>query len=176
MYNKQKKSLKETIANMDNNEIDELICDLSERFLIPNWYNKDQICDIVDKESLLEALKLLDLNAEIHENPINLKGYRGDVRNEKAHIVIDKQQVNKFTGASNDIGFIWNEESKKYDMICSEYDKRLLIDFRVIQAYAKEAIESVLKKNGFKIKVNIAEEEFKKRQMTDMTLKVRKII
>ena len=61
-------------------------------------------------------------------------------------------------------------------MICSEYDKRLLVDFRVIQAYAKEAIEAVLKKNGFKIKVNIAEEEFKKRQMTDMTLKVRKII
>jgi hypothetical protein len=133
-------------------------------------------CDIVDKESLLEALKLLDLNAEIHENPINLKGYRGDVRNEKAHIVIDKQQVNKFTGASNDIGFLWNEAENKYEFIVSEYDQRFKMDQRVIQAYVKVVLEKALKKNGFKIKVNIDEDNLKRKIMSDLEITARKII
>jgi len=133
-------------------------------------------CDIVDKESLLEALELLDLNAEIHENPINLKGYRGDVRNEKAHIVIDKQQVNKFTGASNDIGFLWNEAENKYEFIVSEYDQRFKMDQRVIQAYIKVVLEKALKKNGFKIKVNIDEDNLQRKIMSDLEITARKII
>lgn len=133
-------------------------------------------CDIVDKESLLEALELLDLEAEVHENPINLKGYRGDVRNEKAHIVIDKQQVNKFTGASNDIGFLWNEAENKYEFIVSEYDQRFKMDQRVIQAYVKVVLEKALKKNGFKIKVNIDEDNLKRKIMSDLEITARKII
>ena len=133
-------------------------------------------CDIVDKDSLLEALELLDLEAEVHENPINLKGYRGDVRNEKAHIVIDKQQVNKFTGASNDIGFLWNEAENKYEFIVSEYDQRFKMDQRVIQAYVKVVLEKALKKNGFKIKVNIDEDNLKRKIMSDLGITARKII
>lgn len=133
-------------------------------------------CDIVDKDSLLEALELLDLEAEVHENPINLKGYRGDVRNEKAHIVIDKQQVNKFTGASNDIGFLWNEAENKYEFIVSEYDQRFKMDQRIIQAYVKVVLEKALKKNGFKIKVNIDEDDLKRKIMSDLEITARKII
>lgn len=133
-------------------------------------------CDIVDKDSLLEALELLDLEAEVHENPINLKGYRGDVRNEKAHIIIDKQQVNKFTGASNDIGFLWNEAENKYEFIVSEYDQRFKMDQRVIQAYVKVVLEKALKKNGFKIKVNIDEDNLKRKIMSDLEITARKII
>jgi len=133
-------------------------------------------CDIVDKDSLLEALELLDLEAEVHENPINLKGYRGDVRNEKAHIVIDKQQVNKFTGASNDIGFLWNEAENKYEFIVSEYDQRFKMDQRVIQAYIKVVLEKALKKNGFKIKVNIDEDNLKRKVMSDLEITARKIV
>ena len=133
-------------------------------------------CDIVDKDSLLEALELLDLEAEVHENPINLKGYRGDVRNEKAHIVIDKQQVNKFNGASNDIGFLWNEAENKYEFIVSEYDQRFKMDQRVIQAYVKVVLEKALKKNGFKIKVNIDEDNLKRKIMSDLEITARKII
>lgn len=133
-------------------------------------------CDIVDKDSLLEALELLDLEAEVHENPINLKGYRGDKRNETAHIVIDKQQVNKFTGASNDIGFLWNEAENKYEFIVSEYDQRFKMDQRIIQAYIKVVLEKALKKNGFKIKVNIDEDNLKRKIMSDLEITARKII
>ncbi len=131
-------------------------------------------CDIVDKESLLEALKLLNLNFEDHENPQSLFGWKDDERNEKANIILRRNEVNKFTGASNDIGFLWNDD--KYEMIISEYDKRCNMDKRIIQAYVKVVLEKSLIKNGFKIKVNIDDEIFRKKQILDLDIVARKII
>jgi hypothetical protein len=133
-------------------------------------------CDIVDKDSLLEALSLLGFSPDVLNEPKNLKGYRGDERKEVAHIIIPKDQVNKFTGASNDIGFFWNESEKKYDFILSDYDKAQKMDQRVIQSYVKIVLEKALKKNGFKIKVNINEEDLLKKQLSDLEIKARKII
>ena len=133
-------------------------------------------CEIVDKECLLEALSLLGFNSDVLNEPKNLKGYRGDERKEVAHIIIPRDQVNKFTGASNDIGFFWNEKEQKYDFILSDYDKAKIMDQRIIQAYVKIALEKALAKNGFKIKVNINDEEFLKRTMSEMEIVARKII
>jgi len=133
-------------------------------------------CEIVDKDTLLEALKLLGFSPDVLNEPKNLKGYRGDERKEVAHVIIPRDQVNKFTGASNDIGFFWNETEQKYDFICSAYDKKMLMDQRIIQAYVKVAIEKALVKNGFKIKVNINDEEFLKRTMSEMEIVARKLI
>jgi hypothetical protein len=133
-------------------------------------------CDIVDKESLLEALSLLGFTPDVLIEPKHLTGYRGDEREETANIIISKDQVNKFTGASNDIGFLWNEKENKYDFIVSDYDKAKLMDQRIIQAYVKVVLEKALKKNGFKIKVNINEEDLLKRQLSDLEIKARKII
>jgi hypothetical protein len=133
-------------------------------------------CDIVDKDSLLEALSLLGFSPDVLNEPKNLKGYRGDERKEIAHIIIPRDQVNKFTGASNDIGFFWNESEKKYDFILSDYDKAQKMDQRVIQSYVKIVLEKALKKNGFKIKVNINEEDLLKKQLSDLEIKARKII
>ena len=133
-------------------------------------------CEIVDKECLLEALSLLGFNPDVLNEPKNLKGYRGDERKEVAHIIIPRDQVNKFTGASNDIGFFWNEKEQKYDFILSDYDKAKIMDQRIIQAYVKISLEKALAKNGFKIKVNINDEEFLKRTMSEMEIVARKII
>ena len=133
-------------------------------------------CDIVDKESLLEALSLLGFTPDVLVEPKQLTGYRGDERKETANIIISKDQVNKFTGASNDIGFLWNQKENKYDFIVSDYDKAKLMDQRIIQAYVKVVLEKALKKNGFKIKVNINEEDLLKRQLSDLEIKARKII
>jgi len=133
-------------------------------------------CEIVDKDCLLEALSLLDFTPDVLSEPKSLKGYRGDERKEVAHIIISRNQINKFTGASNDIGFFWNETEQKYDFICSDYDKTKNMDQRIIQAYVKVAIEKALAKNGFKIKVNINDEEFLKRTMSEMEIVARKII
>ena len=133
-------------------------------------------CDIVDKESLLEALSLLGFTPDVLVEPKHLTGYRGDERKETANIIISKDQVNKFTGASNDIGFLCNQKENKYDFIVSDYDKAKLMDQRIIQAYVKVVLEKALKKNGFKIKVNINEEDLLKRQLSDLEIKARKII
>jgi len=133
-------------------------------------------CEIVDKDCLLEALSLLGFTPDVLSEPKSLKGYRGDERKEVAHIIISRNQINKFTGASNDIGFFWNETEQKYDFICSDYDKSKSMDQRIIQAYVKVAIEKALAKNGFKIKVNINDEDFLKRTMSEMEIVARKII
>ena len=133
-------------------------------------------CEIVDKDCLLEALSLLGFTPDVLSEPKSLRGYRGDERKEVAHIIISRNQINKFTGASNDIGFFWNETEQKYDFICSDYDKAKSMDQRIIQAYVKVAIEKALAKNGFKIKVNINDEDFLKRTMSEMEIVARKII
>jgi hypothetical protein len=133
-------------------------------------------CEIVDKDCLLEALSLLGFSPDVFVEPKKLQGYRGDQRNEVANIVISREQVNKFTGASNDIGFLWNEKENKYDFIVSDYDVAKKMDQRIIQAYVKIAIEKALAKNGFKIKVNINDEEFIKKTMSEMEIVARKLI
>ena len=133
-------------------------------------------CEIVDKDCLLEALSLLGFSPNVFVEPKKLQGYRGDQRNEVANIVISREQVNKFTGASNDIGFLWNEKENKYDFIVSDYDVAKKMDQRIIQAYVKIAIEKALAKNGFKIKVNINDEEFLKKTMSEMEIVARKLI
>jgi len=133
-------------------------------------------CEIVDKDCLLEALSLLGFSPDVFVEPKKLQGYRGDQRNEVANIVISREQVNKFTGASNDIGFLWNEKENKYDFIVTDYDVAKKMDQRIIQAYVKIAIEKALAKNGFKIKVNINDEEFLKRTMSEMEIVARKLI
>ncbi len=133
-------------------------------------------CEIVDKDCLLEALKLLGFSPDVFVEPEKLKGYRGDQRNEVANIVISRDQVNKFTGASNDIGFLWNGSENKYDFIVSDYDVAKKMDQRIIQAYVKVVLEKALAKNGFKIKVNVNDEEFLNRTMSEMEIVARKLI
>jgi len=145
------------------------------RRIVMSAYKKIE-CEIVDKDCLLEALSLLGFSPDVFVEPEKLKGYRGDQRNEVANIVISRDQVNKFTGASNDIGFLWNEKENKYDFIVSDYDVAKKMDQRIIQAYVKIAIEKALAKNGFKIKVNINDEEFLKRTMSEMEIVARKLI
>ena len=133
-------------------------------------------CNIVDKETLLEALKSLGFNPDVCNEPQNLKGYKGDVRKEVAHVIIPKDQINFFTGASNDIGFLWNSKTEKYDFICSEYDKKKEMDIRIIQAYVKIVLEKSLLKQGYKIKVNIGEDDLLRKKITDLNMVARKLI
>lgn len=133
-------------------------------------------CNIVNKESLLKALESLGFTPEEFEIPINLKGYKNDIREEKANIIVTKEQLNFFTGASNDLGFLWLEGENKYEMICSEYDTKHKIDERVIQAYTKVVLEEALEKQGFKIKVNIADTDLQTKKQIPIQIVARKII
>ena len=133
-------------------------------------------CEIVDKNSLLNALSSLGFKPICYTAPEQLTGYKGDKRDEKANIIIPKEQVNHFTGASNDIGFLWDAENKKYEMIVSDYDQSRKMHDRIIQSYVKVVLEEALAKNGFKIKVNIEDDVLLQRRITDLNIVARKII
>lgn len=63
---------------------------------------------IRDKDCLIGALNEMGhTHLEVHEQPVNLHGYRGDVRAQKAHVVIRRQHVG---GAANDIGFLFQDD------------------------------------------------------------------
>lgn len=134
-------------------------------------------CTIIDKDSLLEALDFLELEYSEHDDPKNLTGYMNDIRNDLANIIISKESLNlKYTGASNDIGFLWNEVEQKYEFICSEYDKRKNMDARIIQAYAKIVIEKALVKNGYKTTIIITDDLSRRRAIEDIEIVAKKLI
>lgn len=134
-------------------------------------------CSFVDREALLEALRQLGFTPEEHDIPQFLRGYQGEHREEKAHIIVGREQVNKlFTSASNDIGFFWNEEKGEYELLCSRYDSRLGVDQRIKQAYAKVVVEQALAAQGFKVKVNTPIEDLQSRKRTQITIQTRKLI
>lgn len=56
---------------------------------------------------------------EIHAAPQTLYGYHGDVRPERAHVIIRRQHVGS---ASNDIGFL-REPDGTFTAIISEFDR-----------------------------------------------------
>jgi hypothetical protein len=55
-----------------------------------------------DEDILLKTLRDMEYNPEVHQTAKPLHGYRGDEREQKAHIIIPRSQVGR---ASNDVGF-----------------------------------------------------------------------
>lgn len=112
-------------------------------------------CKIVNKECLIEALDNLGLKSSVHEEPVALRGYAGDIRSQKAEIIVSKSEINKqFTGLSNDLGFTWNAKSEAYDIICSDYDESKKIPQRIMQSYAMVVIKKAAEANRFSLKQN----------------------
>jgi hypothetical protein len=50
------------------------------------------------------------------------------------------------------------------------------MDKRIIQAYVKVVLEESLRKNGFKIKININDELLQQKKLMDLDIVARKII
>ena len=85
--------------------------------------------EFTDGESLKRALEQIGFlgNVECYATPQNLYGYHGDIRQQKAHIIIRRVHVGH---ASNDIGFE-RLPNGKYVAHISEYD---------VKKYGKEWI------------------------------------
>jgi hypothetical protein len=133
-------------------------------------------CTIKDLDSLIKALKTLGLSPTIHEEAQSLRGFLNDSREQKAEIIVPKEQINKlFTKASNDLGFTFNEETNQYDMICSEYDEKMNIPGRIKQAYAKAVIEEALESQYFSVDSN-DNEELKQRKQIKVQIVGKKFI
>ncbi len=77
---------------------------------------------ITSKKHLLNALKDMGFTSDqirVSENPMQVEGYEGRLRDERAEIIIPRRFVG---GASNDIGFKQNEDGT-WGAIISDYDK-----------------------------------------------------
>ncbi|MBU7586204.1 MAG: DUF1257 domain-containing protein [Nostoc sp. TH1S01] len=71
-----------------------------------------------DQSCLVEALQRFGFYPQIHDKPVHLYGYRGDQREQTAHIVVPRNQISSL---SNDLGFFWN--CTEYECLISEYDQ-----------------------------------------------------
>jgi len=81
-----------------------------------------QPTQFVDGECLARALRELFPKVELHEQPQPLYGYHGDVRPEKAHVIVRRQHVGS---SSNDLGFVRRPDGR-YELIVSEFDSGTL--------------------------------------------------
>lgn len=106
-------------------------------------------------DSLLKALADIGYKeVEVAKDPKNpdlqLVGYLGDTRNERASVRVDRKYVGR---ASNDIGFAWNSQAKAYEAIISEYDQLYTFNKqkldRLRQRYAYHEVRRQAKAKGY---------------------------
>ncbi|MBX9772557.1 MAG: DUF1257 domain-containing protein [Candidatus Obscuribacterales bacterium] len=104
---------------------------------------------IVDRDFLVKALAQLGFtNVEVHDTPVNLVGYLGDTRSQKANVVIRKQYVGM---SSNDIGFVQGKDGS-FSMIVSEFDASQFDDawlMKLTRTYAEAVVTDKLASQGF---------------------------
>src|SRR3974390_2375004 len=84
-------------------------------------YSEVQI-EFTDEGCLVAALSHLGFEGkvEVHKTPQSLYGYQGDVRAQKAHLIIRREHVGR---AANDLGFE-RQADGKYRVWVSEYDQK----------------------------------------------------
>ena len=110
---------------------------------------------VKDQEAFIDALiecwndargiKLTREDIEVHDAPQNLYGYQGDMRSQKANLIIRKSKVGS---AANDIGF--HIKDGKCTAYISEYDQHSYTkkwQKKVMQTYSENTIT---KKAGLK--------------------------
>jgi hypothetical protein len=105
-------------------------------------------CSFKDQNTLLDCLKNLGYEPVVYKEKHNLKGYQNDLRDQKAEIIVPKNQI---SNSSNDLGFSYDDKTEEYVMLCSDFDAHKGVADRVKQSYALTAIKSALKKNKFTI-------------------------
>ena len=108
--------------------------------------------EIRDRDSLVAALADLGLSeVEVHDTPQHLYGYEGDVRPEKAEVIVRREHVGPL---SNDIGFR-KTDAGTYEAIVSEYDQGhgYGTDWRqrTLQRYGRHVAVARLAKRGFRV-------------------------
>ncbi len=106
-----------------------------------------------DKQALLEALEVMGYPAnmlEINDTPVNLYGYHGDKRPEKANIIIRRKNIGS---ASNDVGFRKNADGT-YEAIISDYDSRRFSkewNKELARTYAEKLAVRQARSKGFEV-------------------------
>jgi hypothetical protein len=96
---------------------------------------------ITNRSALVTALTQCGFTLdqiEVHDEAQNLKGYRGDTREQKANVIIRRKDVGT---ASNDLGFAQKKDGT-YEAIISDYDKRRYNDKWLDKVCTKHSVEN----------------------------------
>jgi hypothetical protein len=112
------------------------------------------VIELTDEGCLVAALSRLGFKGrvEVHREAQPLYGYQGDVRGQKAHIIIRREHVGQ---AANDLGFE-RQPDGKYRVWVSEYDQKYnkFDDAwlgRLKQAYGVEKGRAEARKKGYRV-------------------------
>jgi hypothetical protein len=116
-------------------------------------YSEVQI-ELIDEGGLVAALARLGFKGkvEVHREAQVLYGYQGDMRAQKAHVIIRRQHVGP---AANDLGFERQADGKfrvwvsDYDVKYNKYDAAWM--GRLKQAYGVEKAKAEAKKRGYRM-------------------------
>jgi hypothetical protein len=107
---------------------------------------------IIDERFLIEALRELGYRPDVCGEGRPLIGYRGDERQERAHVIIPRQQLDC---ASNDIGFV-RDSTGVFRAVISEYDRGIGFDDswlgRVARIYKERQTMAIAKAKGYVFK------------------------
>lgn len=104
--------------------------------------------DFTDTECLIKSLGEMGYTPVVNMvDPINLIGYRGDTRPQKAHIVIPRSQVGSL---SNDIGF--ELVDGKYIAHISEYDRTFKTN-KLKQIYGQQKLKKLVRLKSSRYKI-----------------------
>ena len=112
------------------------------------------VIELADEGCLVAALSRLGFKdkVEVHQEGQPLYGYQGDVRAQKAHIIIRRDHVGR---AANDLGFERQADGKyrvwvsEYDQKYNKYDDTWMGKLK--QAYGVEKARAEAKKKGYRV-------------------------
>lgn len=114
---------------------------------------------ITDPDALRSALADVGYSdVEIHEEARPLFGYLGDMRADRAHVIVRRRYIGR---ASNDIGFR-REPDGHFLAVISEFDRRVHDDAwlgRVSARHAYHATSATLAEQGFHLADETVEED-----------------
>ena len=103
-----------------------------------------------DRDCLVAALNEQGYTeVEVHEEAVNLIGYHGDTRPEKANVIVRRKHIGT---AANDLGFV-KEADGTYSAIVSDYDSRkhgAVWMTGLKKAYTEKRLIKHAAKNGLK--------------------------
>ena len=104
-----------------------------------------------DKNCLVSALEQIygTGNVEVYNEARQLEGFHGDLRHQRAHIIVRR----KFVGnASNDLGF--ELINGNYRMRISQFDKGnpTVPVVKIIDLYSNKFVRNYARKNGFSVR------------------------
>lgn len=105
------------------------------------------------RETLVRALVSMGFpleHIEVHDDPKNLYGYHGDMRDEKAHVIVRRQHIG---GNSNDLGFL--KTPTGFQVVISDFDRGKYFSpewlGKLQKAYATDAVTRRFGAEGFRL-------------------------